>query len=182
VLNKCELADSVAHRTLAEPYERAGYPVHLTSVKADHGLDGVRAALHGRVSALSGPSGVGKSSLLNALNPGIALRVGEISASVNKGRHTTVGAKLVPLPGGGYVADTPGLREGGLWGIAASEVDAGFPEFGAHLGACRFQDCAHDREPGCAVRGAVASGEVTSARHASYLKLRAELSEEERRY
>lgn len=182
VLNKCELADIATQRALAEPYERAGYPVHFTSVKAHLGLDELRAALSGKVSALSGPSGVGKSSLLNVLFPGIELRVGEISASVNKGRHTTVGAKLIPLPGGGHVADTPGLREVGLWGIPSNAVDACFPEFSAHLGKCRFQDCAHDREPGCAVREAVAAGEISHGRHASYLKLRAELAEGERRY
>jgi ribosome biogenesis GTPase len=182
VLNKCELADADAHRALAGVYERSGYPVHLTSVKAHIGLDALHDALAGRVSVLSGPSGVGKSSLLNAMFPGFGLRVGEISASVNKGRHTTVGARLIPLPGGGFVADTPGLREVGLWGIPSPAVDQCFPEFGALLGTCRFQDCAHDREPGCAILDAVARGAVSPVRHESYLKLRAELADGERRY
>jgi ribosome biogenesis GTPase len=182
VLNKSELTDAAGHRALAEPYARAGYPVHVTSVKSTVGLRELRDALAGRVSALTGPSGVGKSSLLNALFPGADLRVGDISESVNKGRHTTVGAKLVSLPGGGFVADTPGLREVGLWGIPADGVDRCFPEFEPLLGECRFQDCAHDREPGCAVRDAVERGAVSEVRHDSYLRLRAELAEGERRF
>jgi ribosome biogenesis GTPase len=127
------------------------------------------------MSALSGPSGVGKSSLLNSLFPGLDLRVGAISDSVNKGRHTTVGALLHPLPGGGFIADTPGLREVGLWGIDAGDVDECFPEFRPWLGTCRFADCKHLVEPGCAVRDAVASGAVSRARYESFVKLREEL-------
>lgn len=176
VMNKCELVDESTAREFAKPFELAGYPVHFTSVKASIGLDTLRAALDGRVSVFSGPSGVGKSSLLNAVYPGSGLRVGDISESVNKGRHTTVGAKLLPLPGGGYVADTPGLREVGLWGIVATEVDACFPEFKPFLGECKFQDCIHDHEPGCAVLAAVERHLISTDRHASYLKLRAELA------
>jgi len=182
VLNKCDLASDDDQLALARLYERAGYTVHRTSVRSRAGLDELHNALAGRVSALSGPSGVGKSSLLNAMFPGVELRVGEISESVNKGRHTTVGAKLIPLPGGGFVADTPGLREVGLWGIDSRSIDACFPEIRACLGECRFQDCAHDREPGCAVRVAIAAGSVSAERHASYVKLRAELAESEQRY
>ena len=177
VMNKCELVDEKTARAFAKPFELAGYPVHFTSVKANDWLEALREGLDGRVSALSGPSGVGKSSLLNAVYPGSSLRVGEISESVNKGRHTTVGARLLPLPGGGYVADTPGLREVGLWGIVATEVDACFPEFKPFLGECKFQDCTHDHEPGCAVIAAVERGVVSAERHASYLKLRAELTD-----
>lgn len=176
VMNKCELTTEASARTFARPYENAGYPVHYTSVKRVTGLEPLREALAGRVSALSGPSGVGKSSLLNAIYPGSHLRVGEISESVNKGRHTTVGARLLPLPDGGYVADTPGLREVGLWGIDASAVAHCFREFRAFLGECKFQDCAHEHEPTCAVRAAVKRGDISADRHASYLKLRAELS------
>jgi ribosome biogenesis GTPase len=179
VMNKCELVDERTARAFAAPYVLAGYPVDFTSVKSAVGLTTLHDALANRVSALSGPSGVGKSSLLNAIYPGSNLRVGEISPSVNKGRHTTVGAKLIPLPDGGFVADTPGLREVGLWGISVADVANCFPEFRPFLGECKFQDCAHDSEPGCAVHAAVTQRKISPARHASYLMLRAELAETE---
>lgn len=182
VFNKYELTDSGAAGAFAAPYVQAGYPVHFTSVKTRTGLDELHAAMHNRVSALTGPSGVGKSSLLNAMFPGSDLRVAEISESVNKGRHTTVGARLLPLPDGGFVADTPGLREVGLWGIDATNVDQCFPEFRAYLGECKFQDCAHATEPSCRVREAVRAGDVNAERHDSYLKLRAELAEHAKQY
>ena len=128
-------------------------------------------------SIFSGPSGVGKSSLLNAMFPGLNLRIGEISESVNKGRHTTVGAVMHPLPDGGYVVDSPGLREVGMWHLAADELDRCFPEFRPHLGECRFGDCSHLVEPGCAVRDAVEAGGISAARYDSYSRLRAELEE-----
>jgi ribosome biogenesis GTPase len=183
VLNKVDLVGGASGiDALAADYERAGYPVHRTSVKQPAGLDELRAVLAHRISVLTGPSGVGKSSLINALYPGLNLRVGAISESVNKGRHTTVGAVLVPLPDGGYVVDTPGLREVGLWGLPSAELDHYFPEFRPMLGECRFQDCQHVGEPECKVREAVASGALSTARYESYLKLRGELAEEERQY
>lgn len=185
VINKVELVGPDAARARFADYERAGYPVHYTSVKERVGIGELRAALAGRVSALSGPSGVGKSSLINAMFPGLDLRVGEISQSVNKGRHTTVGALLTPLPAAageppGYVADTPGLREVGMWGLPAAELDGLFPEMRAVLDGCRFADCTHRREPDCAVRAALAGGAVSEARYDSYLRLREELEELER--
>jgi ribosome biogenesis GTPase len=119
---------------------------------------------------------VGKSSLMNALFPGLNLRTAEVSDSVNKGRHTTVGAILHPLPGGGFVADTPGLREVGLWDIDAREVARCFPEFRPLLDQCRFADCTHTVEPDCAVKQAVSSHRVSRSRYESYVKLREELS------
>jgi ribosome biogenesis GTPase len=189
VVNKVELVgdgdaaagEEVARARFAD-YERAGYALHTTSVARRHGLDALHDALAGRTSALSGPSGVGKSSLMNALYPGLDLRVGAVSESVNKGRHTTVGALLHPLPasGGGdegFVVDTPGLREIGMWGLAPRELDRCFPEFRPHLDGCRFADCAHLAEPECAVREAVRQGGVSAARYDSYVKLRDELLE-----
>lgn len=181
LLNKVDLAaDVAALEDLATPYERAGYAVFRTSVKRGIGLEALRSALVGRVTAFTGPSGVGKSSLLNALHPGVALRTQEVSASVNKGRHTTVGAKLVPLPsGGGFLVDTPGLREVGMWGLPSGSIDQCFPEFRPHIGECRFQDCSHRSEPGCAVRGAVERGDVEAGRYESYRKLVEEVRESE---
>lgn len=176
LLNKVELvADQSVVDALARPYERAGYTVFRTSAKRGDGVDGLREALAGRVTAFTGPSGVGKSSLLNALHPGLALRTQEISQSVNKGRHTTVGSKLIPLPAGGYLVDTPGLREVGMWNLPSGSLDQCFPEFRPLLGECRFQDCSHRTEPGCAIRAAVAAGRVDAGRHESYLKLVEEL-------
>jgi ribosome biogenesis GTPase len=151
--------------------------VHYTSVKRHEGIETLHDALAGVVSVLTGPSGVGKSSLINAMFPGLDLRVGEISESVNKGRHTTVGGYLHPLPGpeGGYVADTPGLREVGMWALSPTALDECFPELRPFLHKCRFADCRHEVEPDCAVRDAVARGEVSAARYESFLKLRQEL-------
>jgi len=178
VINKVELvggADEARKRW--RDYERAGYTVHYTSVKRREGLEALHAALAGEVSVLTGPSGVGKSSLLNAMFAGLDLRVGEISESVNKGRHTTVGGYLHPLPGaeGGYVADTPGLREVGMWALSPAELDQCFPELRPFLTECRFADCRHSVEPGCAVREAVDRGDVSRARYESFIKLRDEL-------
>ena len=174
VINKADLAPDGA-RAIFASYADAGYPVHGTSVPQRAGLDALHDVLHGRVSALTGPSGVGKSSLLNAMYPGLSLRVGEISRSVDKGRHTTVAATMHPLPDGGYVMDTPGLREVGVWNVAPRDLDRCFPEFRRFVAECRFRDCRHHDEPGCAVRSAVESGAVTSQRYDSYRRLRTEL-------
>lgn len=173
VINKIELGDRAATEAMFGPYAKAGYAVDYTSVKQQVGLEALHAAFAGKVSVLTGPSGVGKSSLLNATFPGANLRVGEISESVNKGRHTTVGAVMLELPGddGGFVVDTPGLREVGLWEIPADRLDWCFPEFRPHLDQCRFGDCRHVSEPDCGVREAVTRGEISTARYESYLLL-----------
>jgi ribosome biogenesis GTPase len=178
VINKVELVGGAeVARARWLDYERAGYTLHYTSVKKQEGLSELHDALAGVVSVLTGPSGVGKSSLLNAMFTGLNLRVGEISESVNKGRHTTVGGFVHPLPGadGGFVVDTPGLREVGMWALSPTELDQCFPELRPYLDRCRFADCRHSVEPGCAVRDAVAQGEVSIARYESFIKLREEL-------
>jgi ribosome biogenesis GTPase len=177
IVNKVDLVGEPEARVRFSAYERAGYSMHFTSTKRGDGLDEVRRVLGGRVSVFTGPSGVGKSSLLNALFPGLSLRVGEISESVNKGRHTTVGATMIPLPGDntGFVVDTPGLREIGMWALSPGNLDACFPEIRPFINQCRFADCTHTVEPGCAVKEAVQRGDVSPERYASYLKLRDEI-------
>jgi ribosome biogenesis GTPase len=179
VINKIELVDrGQAERAFAD-YAAAGYPVHFTSVKQRIGLDELHDALAGKTSVLTGPSGVGKSSLMNSMYPGLDLRVGEISESVNKGRHTTVGALLHPLPDAGYVVDSPGLREVGMWGLASEHLDECFREFREYIPSCRFGNCTHRVEPGCAVRAAVEKGGISAERYDSYLRLREEMEQSE---
>ena len=177
IVNKTDRSGMDAARATFAAYERAGYPVVYTSAKQSLGVNAVRDALCGRLSALMGPSGVGKSSLLNAVQPGLGLRVSAISEAVNKGRHTTVTAQLIPLECGGWVADTPGLRELGLWQIEPDQLQFHFPEFEPLLGGCRYPTCTHTHEPGCAVRTAAEAGEIDFARYDSYRKLRDEVIE-----
>lgn len=172
VVNKTDVSGMAAARAMFAPYERAGYPVLYTAARDGIGVAEMGALICGRLSALTGPSGVGKSSLLNAVQPGLGLRVAAVSEAVNKGRHTTVTAQLIPLDCGGYVADTPGLREVGLWGIDTDELDLLFPEFRPYLSTCRFGNgCTHVHEPGCAIQDAVEAGEVDAGRFDSYRRM-----------
>ena len=172
IVNKTDLVPGDAVRARFAAYEAAGYRVLPVSVRDDVGVEEVSRLLCGRTSVLTGPSGVGKSSLLNAIQPGLTLRTGEVSQAVGKGTHTTVSAELVPLECGGYVADTPGLREVGLWAVPLEELDTFFPEFEPYLGQCRFtSNCTHTHEPDCAVSGAVAAGEISAERYESYRHL-----------
>lgn len=175
VLNKIDRVDEAEATAFLVPYEDAGYRTLRTSVNAGIGIAELRERVCGARSVVTGPSGVGKSSLLNAAQPGLGLRIGDVSTAVNKGQHTTVSARIIPLECGGYVADTPGLRELGLWGLAADEIPDCFPEFAELIGTCRFaRSCSHTHEPGCAVRAAVEAGDIDRGRFESYLTLRQE--------
>lgn len=173
VANKVDLGAEAA-REIFGPYERIGYDVLYAGAKAGIGVEELRGRLAGRLSIVTGPSGVGKSTLLNTLQPGLQLATGEVSSvEEGKGKHTTTHAELLPLDGpeGGYVADTPGIRELGLWEIPPSELAWCFPEFRDHLGGCAFNDCSHLHEPRCGLRAAVGRGEVSEQRYDSYRRL-----------
>lgn len=171
-VNKVDLLDdpSAAHE-LFGVYQEIGYQVLYTSVKTGEGVDRLREILHGKLSVLSGPSGAGKSSLLNAVQPDLGLATRHISEATGKGRHTTVTVRLWPLQGGGYVADTPGLREAGLWDIEPEELAWHFREMRPYLSDCRFSTCTHTHEPGCAVKKAVEAGLIDEQRYESYCRL-----------
>jgi ribosome biogenesis GTPase / thiamine phosphate phosphatase len=174
VLNKADLVSDDVTAALLAPYEAAGYTTLRTSVTTGRGIEELRAALAGARSVITGPSGVGKSSLLNSIQPELGLRVAAVSRAVGKGQHTTVTAELIPLDGGGHVADTPGLRELGLWGIEPDQLPFCFPEFAPHVQSCRFTPCSHTHEPKCGVRAAIERGEIDPQRHESYTVLLAE--------
>lgn len=171
IANKIDLVEN--EEDIFGLYENIGYRVIYTSAKLEKGLDELRNVLKNKISALAGPSGVGKSSLLNALQPGLGLAVNEISKVMNKGRHTTVTRQMFPLKGGGYVADTPGWKSLALWDTEAGEMDAYFPELRDLVPYCQFSDCTHIHEPGCAVLAALQAEKIYPERYESYLRLRA---------
>jgi ribosome biogenesis GTPase len=169
VINKADLdSDAARHGTV---YSQAGYKVLVTSTKSGEGLDQLRLHLGAHVSLFTGPTGVGKSSLLNALVPGLRLRTQEVSTRSGGGRHTTVSAEMHALGSGGFVVDTPGLRDIGVWGLEPLEIAAAFPEFSPFAGHCRFDNCRHLEEPGCAVIQAIERDDLSRSRHESYKRL-----------
>lgn len=172
LLNKTDLiSDRAPFDALLAPYHAIGYTVLHATAHAARGLAELEAALTGHTTAFVGQSGVGKSSLIAALLPHETLRIGELSQAVTKGRHTTTAARLYHLPAGGELIDSPGIREFSLVHFEPVRVARGFVEFRPWLGTCRFRDCRHRDEPGCALREAVVRGEVSQSRYASYLQI-----------
>lgn len=160
-------------RAVMAEYRACGYPVILTSATAGAGLNELQAALRDRLSVFVGKSGVGKTSLLNAIEPDLGLRVQATNDRTGKGRHTTTTFEMFALAGGGAIVDTPGIREFGLWDVARDDVAWFFPEMRPFVGTCKFGlDCQHDQEPGCAIRAAVGAGTISPYRYQSYLKLK----------
>lgn len=180
-LNKMDLEGAEAVATSVEAlWGEVGYPVLRISAAEGLGIEAVRELLCAGSSALVGRSGVGKSSLLNAVEPGLQLRTGELSRRGGRGRHTTVNARLIELSCGGVVADTPGFSDVGLWGVDPRTLDLCFPEFRAYLDGCRFRGCTHLHEPDCAVRAALEEGRIAGERYESYRTFMEEAAEERR--
>ena len=174
LLSKLDLQDAEAVAEFRALYEGAGYRVLEVSVREGRGVEAVRELLAGRTTLVSGNSGVGKSTLIQAIDPSLDIRTGEISESHHKGRHTTTFSTMYPLAGGGAVIDTPGIKGFGLIDIDEAELWHYFPEMMRVAPACRFYNCTHTHEPGCAVTEAVKAGEIAWPRYESYLKIRDE--------
>jgi ribosome biogenesis GTPase len=176
VVNKIDLEDPTEIRSIFAVYEQIGYRILYTCALEGVGVEELREALAGHISVFTGPSGVGKSSLLNAIQPGLA-RVVKSVGSREEGAHTTRDSALIKLDTGGYIADTPGIRTLTLWDVEPEELDAYFVEIAPYVEQCRFGDCTHQHEPGCAVRQALETGAISQSRYRSYLSLREELEE-----
>jgi len=184
VFNKVDLEPDENTQSIVALYERLGYELLKTCAQSGQGIERLRELLAGRCSVFAGPSGTGKSSLINRVLPGVELKTGEISRHSGKGKHTTTAAELVRIPDDaddGHVIDTPGIKEFGLVAIEPRELELNFPEFPVPA-KCRFLDCRHEKEPGCAVVAAVASGDVARTRYGSYLTFRGELEAASNRY
>ena len=174
VFNKMDLydeEDTLLMRALEQVYRGVGYECVETSAETGEGVERVRELMRGQVTVLSGLSGVGKSSLVNRVEPGLRLKVAEISDAHDTGRHTTTFAEMFPLSFGGYIVDTPGIRAFGLVGMERGEISHYFPEIFKCAAGCRYNNCTHVHEPGCAVIAAVEAGEISESRYFSYTNL-----------
>jgi ribosome biogenesis GTPase / thiamine phosphate phosphatase len=174
VINKADLADIVALQPIVGLYARLGYEILLASATTGGSVDRLRTLLVGRETVFAGQSGVGKTSLLNAIQPGLGRRTSGVSTDSGKGRHTTRVSELIALAAGGWVVDTPGVRQMELWDIIPEEVEGYFIEFRPFVARCRFPDCTHTHESGCRVKSAVVDGMISRIRYESYLRMRDE--------
>jgi ribosome biogenesis GTPase / thiamine phosphate phosphatase len=181
-MNKQDLSQKDELNMLRAIYWKAGYPVIGTSAKKSQGIEQFREFLRGRISVLAGPSGVGKSTLLNCMQEGLTLKTGRISEKMGRGRHTTTHTELIPLNHGGLVVDTPGFSQLDLEGLSVRDLANCYPEFDQFSANCRFNGCVHMSEPGCAVKDAVNTGDVPSERYHNYLVFMDEVSAPERRH
>jgi ribosome biogenesis GTPase len=172
-INKIDLVEPADLMPISGVYAQLGYQVLLVSAQTGQGIGGLRERLGGEESVVTGQSGVGKSSLLNAVEPDLQLRVQAVSEETQKGRHTTTTAELIPLSFGGYVVDTPGIRQFQLWDVIPEEVSGFFRELRPYVSRCRFPDCTHTHEDDCAVKDAVADGWIDARRYESYVQIRA---------
>jgi ribosome biogenesis GTPase len=174
IVNKMDLSKDISlTKRDFEVYERIGYRVHYTSTKLRLGIAELLSDLRGKIAAFAGPSGVGKSSLLNTIQPGLKLKTSEVGEITHKGRHTTTTAELIPLRDeiDTWVADTPGLRQVDFWEVDREEIELCFPEFESLLGICQFNNCSHQTEPGCAIRTASREGKIDARRYDSYVQM-----------
>ncbi len=182
IINKIDLLTDAERARVMDfhlRYAELGYPVLTTSAVEDTRLEALQTKLQDQVNVVTGPSGTGKSSLLNALEPGLDVETGEVSESTDKGTHTTTHAELHPLSFGGYLVDTPGIREFGVRDVHPKDLAHFFPEMLPYVNECKFPDCTHDHEPGCAIQAAVDRNAVHPARYDSYLRILESLQEEE---
>ena len=179
VMSKSDLVDDrTPYEDVAGVWRSLGYVVVFTSTETGEGVDEVRSLMADRMSVLAGQSGVGKSSLLNAIEPGLGLRARTISQKWGKGRHTTSAACLLPLASGGFVVDTPGIRSWGIVGLETADIALFFPDLSPYIETCRYNECTHDHEPDCAVKAAVDQGRVDQRRYESYLRIIAGMEED----
>jgi len=177
IFNKTDLEDPLIVDEYARPYRAMGYEVLYTSALQEHGIDALRERLRSGISVFSGQSGVGKTSLLNAVQPGLGRAVKSVSGYHEEGVHTTRDSALIKLEMGGYLADTPGIRQMALWDVEPDELDAYFRDIAEYSARCKFRDCTHTHERSCAVRAALERGDIHQRRYEHFLQLREELRE-----